>query len=404
MFNLSVIGVSDDALSVANKEILSGCSHVFATPRLQKHILELPIKIHNISPIQQAIDEIRTLIGSTNVALLASGDPLYYGIGKKLLLEFPTEIISFFPAVSSIQRACALFKTHWDDAIVVSLHGRNNLHLPGLILQHPKCILLTDKQNSPDTICKNILEYFQLIGAEKEASNINVMVAENIGLENQRLFAGDLTEVSMEKFSPLNVLLIQTQVKDNSRYPATFGLTEDDIIHSRGLITKNEVRAATLHQLRLKQEGVLWDIGAGSGSISLEAARSTPGLTVYSVEHKEEEICNIKNNIIKFGSYNMVPVFGRAPENLTCLPDPDCVFIGGSSGSLAEIVSYVAERLQPGGRLVINGVIEKTITEAPMLMAKHGFSMNSSVLRVSRTEADGTTRDFNPITILTGTK
>jgi precorrin-6Y C5,15-methyltransferase (decarboxylating) len=164
------------------------------------------------------------------------------------------------------------------------------------------------------------------------------------------------------------------------------------------------VRAATLHRLQLPTKGILWDIGAGSGSLSIEAARSNPGLTIYAIEHKAEELENIKNNIVKFGCYNIVPVFGRAPEALDQLPDPDRVFIGGSSGSLPQIVELLDKRLSNDGRLVVNGVIEKTIQATPELMKKYGFLVTASIIKVTRTEDDGRTLDFNPITIMTGTR
>ncbi len=153
-------------------------------------------------------------------------------------------------------------------------------------------------------------------------------------------------ETSKQKFSALNILcLLVPKIPDNKTCSYGFGLTEDSIEHSRGLITKNEVRAATLHQLQLPAEGIFWDVGAGSGSLSIEAARSNPQLTVYAIEHKEEEIDNIKNNIVKFDCYNIVPVFGKAPESLVHLPDPNRVFIGGSSGSLPGIVELLDKRL-----------------------------------------------------------
>ncbi|MFT5700662.1 MAG: precorrin-6Y C5,15-methyltransferase (decarboxylating) [Desulforhopalus sp.] len=404
MFSLSVIGVADEILSSANKTILAGCSHVFATPRLQKYVHELPLKIHDISPVQQAIDEIKTLLNETNVAILASGDPLYYGIGKKLLLEFPAEAIAFYPAVSSIQRACALFKTHWDDATIISLHGRNSQHLSGLILQHPKCILLTDKDNSPNIICQKLQDYLQLVEADKKSDEITVMVAENIGLDDQRLFTGNLKDAAREKFSPLNVMFIKTQVSDAKRYPAYFGLTEDEVVHSRGLITKSEVRAATVHQLRLPQTGILWDVGAGSGSISIEAARSHPDLTIFAIEHKEEEIANIKANIVKFGCYNIIPIFGKAPEILDDLPRPDRIFVGGSSGTLPALTKIADRVLPKNGRMVINGVIEKTIQEAPELLARFDFTIESTTIQVSRNDSTNKKVTFNPITITTGSR
>ena len=302
-----------------------------------------------------------------------------------------------------MQKACALFKTPWDDATIVSLHGRSSAHIPGLLLANKKTLILTDKQNSPGKIADDIIGYLNLIGDPKLIDNIKVHVAEDLGMETENVFYGNLKKTSQTQFSSLNIICFELPEK-GTFVPYPFGLSEEEICHSRGLITKNEVRAATLHQLRLKSGGVLWDIGAGSGSISIESARSVPELTVYSIEHKEEEIANIKNNIVQFGCYNMVPVFGRAPEALDTLPAPDSVFVGGSSGSLPEIVSYVADRLQPGGRLVINGVIAKTIEQAPTLMAKHGFTVTSSNIQVTRMDPDGTKRGFNPITILTGTR
>lgn len=410
MCKLFVIGVADNTLSPAARDILAGCAHVFATPRLQKIISDLPAKIHNISPVTEAIAKIgkirktKTQPESNHVAVLASGDSLFYGIGKTLLAEFSAESITFYPAVSSVQQACALFKTHWDDATILSLHGRENQHIPGLVLQHPKCILLTDSKNNPNTICQGILAYLTLIGDEKRAAEITVMVAEDIGLDEQRIFSGRLTDAIRLDFSPLNVLLIISPPASKDNFPAAFGLTEDDIVHSRGLITKNEVRAATIHQLRLPQTGILWDIGAGSGSISIEAARSHPGLTVFAIEHKKEEIANIKANIRKFGCYNIIPIFGEAPGALKQLSQPDRIFVGGSSGSLPALTEIAGRLLPARGRIVINGVLEKTVKEAPILLERYGFTTTSTTINVTRTDNRKRTVTFNPITITTGSR
>ncbi len=404
MSEIFVIGISEPQLSKAQRTLLSQCDLVVGTNRFFKLCNDCTPRFQPIAPLAEAITAIRSALTKGNVAVLASGDPLYYGIGKKLLNEFSAEKILFYPALSSLQKACALFKTPWNDAAIISLHGRSNLHIAGLILPHRKSLVFTDKTNSPSGIAAKIIEYLRLIDAPELIDSIKIYVAEDLGMESEKVSFGSLTAISQQSYSALNILCFERPEKSTGTFAYPFGLSEDDVCHSRGLITKNEVRAATLHQLRLRQDGVLWDIGAGSGSISLEAARLTPGLTAYAVEHKEEEIYNIKKNILKFGCYNIVPVFGRAPDNLNSLPAPDSVFIGGSSGSLPEIVAYAAKKLQPGGRLVINGVIAKTIEQAPVLMAEHGLSVTSSVLRVTRTESDGTIREFNPITILTGTK
>ena len=401
MYKLFVLGIAESVLTAKQESILADCGLIVGTPRLTDLAAHLPCRRIAITPLAAAFDSIHTALRQENVAVLASGDPLFYGIGKKLLAEYPEDIVRIYPALSSIQRACALFKIPWDDAVITSLHGRKPDHIPGLLLKNGKNLILTDADNSPDRIAGLLLDYLQLIGETDLPETIRMLVAEDLGLESEKLFRGSLLQGSRQTFSPLNILclLVPNPPEDMA---FRFGLTEDFIRHSRGLITKNEVRAASLHQLQLPVKGILWDIGAGSGSLSIEAARSNPELTVYAIEHKEEELENIKNNIVKFRCYNIVPVFGRAPEALAGLPDPDRVFIGGSSGSLSSIIALTAERLQAGGSLVINGVIEKTVHMAPSLMAHHGFTVTSSVVKISRTEADGRIRDFNPVTIMTG--
>ncbi len=404
MCKLYVIGLTNTVLTMEQQKILAECSLIVGTRRFAEVAAHLPGRFLEITPLATALDTIRRILPESNVAVLAGGDPLFYGIGRRLLTEFPKERVRIYPALSSIQRACALFQISWDDAKITSLHGRTSEHIPGLLLANRKNLILTDSKNSPDQIASRLLNYLQLIGETVLPDTIKMLVAEDIGLENENIFRGTLLEASRRRFSSLNVVCLLIPSSGDNAYNFHFGLPEAEIQHSRGLITKSEVRAASLHQLQLPTHGVFWDIGAGSGSLSIEAARSNPELTVYAIEHKAEELENIKNNIVKFHCYNIVPVFGRAPEALLSLPAPDCVFVGGSSGSLPEIVALLADRLDKAGRLVVNGVIEKTVLAAPRLMKKHGFFVATSVIQVSRTEPDGRTVDFNPITIMTGTR
>lgn len=405
MYKLFIIGISEPVLTRHQLELLETCSLLVATERLSRMTADFSGKIEPIAPLVEAITAIRSALSNGNVAVLASGDPLFYGIGKRLLAEFLPEQLEFYPALSAIQRACALFKTPWDDAVIVSLHGRRHSHIPGLLLQNEKTIVFTDQKNSPKAIAVEILEYLDNISYLSLAKQMVISVAENIGLPGEKIFTGTLEEATKCTFSPLNILCIQHPHLHRQEHTSFgFGLTEKALSHSRGLITKNEVRAVTLHQLQLPRYGVLWDIGGGSGSVSIEAARANRHLTVYTIEHKQEEFDNIKENIRRYNCFNVVPVFGRAPEKLTSLPAPDRVFIGGSSGSLSSIVHLVADQLSINGRLVINGVIEKTITTAPEYMQEVGFKVDRSVIKVSRTNQNGEIQIFNPITIITGTR
>lgn len=402
MYKLLVIGVGDISLASGQRELLAGCAAVIGTSRFRQLVAHLNVPYHSITPLGAAIQTMRSGLETGNIAVLTSGDPLFYGLARRLLNEFPVEQVQIFPALSSLQKACALFRLPWDDAVITSLHGRTHPHIPGLLLANGKNLVFTDSTNSPEKIAAQLLDYLQLIGDKELSERIRVLVAEDIGLETEKLFSGSLLEARGLRFSPLNVLcLLVPEQTDNSG--CRFGLTEENISHSRGLITKNEVRAATLHRLQLPDAGVLWDVGAGSGSLSVEAARLSPRLTIYAVEHKEEEFDNIKRNIVKFGCHNIIPVFGKAPAALASLPHPDRVFVGGSGGELDKIIARTAGSLTANGRLVINGVIEKTVEAAPRLMQQHGFIVEKSNISVTRTEPDGTTQVFNPITIMAGT-
>lgn len=402
MFKIFVIGIAESVLSARQKKLLADCILIVGAKRFAAMTHKIPVEFQDITPLTQALVEIASRLQHGNVAVLASGDPLFYGIGRRLLAEFPAEQLEIFPALSSVQQACALFRIPWDDAFVTSLHGRTAAHLPGLLLGHAKTVVLTDAKHSPERIARLLLDYLHLIGEMKLVQTIRMMVAEDLGLANESVFRGTLEEGATRRFTPLNIVcLLVPAATALPRY--RFGLSEDQLHHSRGLITKDEVRAATLHQLRLPETGVLWDIGAGSGSLSVEAARANPQLTVYAVEQKEEELENIKNNIVKFRGFNIVPIPGRAPEVLEGLPAPDRIFIGGSSGSLPAIIDMAAARLPArGGVLVVNGVTDKTVQEAPALMTKQGFTVSRSIISVTRTESDGTEKKFNPITIITG--
>ncbi len=402
MSNIRIIGITTPLLSERLRGLLGTCRLLVAAKRFAPLAGELGLPFLAISPLNAAIDALHTHLPHGDIAVLVGGDPLFFGIGRKLLGEFREDQLHFYPATTSLQRACARFHLPWDDAVVSSLHGRSHRHLPGLLLRHAKNLLFTDAVNSPNHIATSLLDYLQLIGENSLAASIQVRVAEDLDLESERIFCGSLAETAAHQFSPLNVVALL--VPGQCPVPYRFGLSEEQLQHSRGLITKNEVRAATLHRLQLPQEGVLWDIGAGSGSVSIEAARLNGQLTVYAIEQNEQELANIKENIKRYRCYNVIPVQGRAPHSCLALPDPQRVFIGGSGGSLAEILAMAASRLTPDGLVVVNGVVAATIDAAPRLMQDHGLQVSTSTLQVSRCDTGGALTAFNPITIITGRK
>ena len=405
MYKIFLIGVPPgDQLGKMERMVAAGCSCMVASDRYHELAAELCDDVVPMTPIADAFAAIDERLAEANVAVLASGDPLFFGIGRTLLKRYGSHRLQIIPAVSSMQYACARFKEMWDDATLLSFHGREAAGVAAKVMTHDKVFCFTDRTNSPAMVARAMLDACTAIGDDVLASGYTVWVAENLGGDDERVTCGTLDEIAGQSFADLNVMLLKRPVRE-AVTDIAFGLGEDDIHHSRGLITKDEVRAASLHQLRLPKRGVLWDIGAGSGSVGLEAARLCPDLQVFAIERNPEELQNIRANCRKFAVYNLIVIDGAAPAALEELPAPDRVFIGGSGGSLAAIIEQAASRLPQGGRLVVNGVIEKTKRDAPVLLHEQGLNVTISEITVQRRSfPENSIKNMNSIAIMVGEK
>ena len=405
MSEIFVIGVSGSGISGAQRQILARCRTIVASSRY-RHLAEgLAAELIPIAPVKKALAAIRERLGSGEEGVLASGDPLFFGIARTLLEEFGRDRVEIFPGLSAMQLACARFKIPWDDAGFVTLHGRGSEALFRL-LRHPKLVIFTDDSQPPNRLAGEFRQYLELVGAEKILAGSRIFVGENLGGTNERLTEGTIAEIAARTFEPLN-LMIFTRPAAAGSPGAPLGLREQELAHSRGLITKDEIRAVALHRLNLPREGVFWDLGAGSGSVSIEAARLCPGLSIYAVEKQAEQLANIRKNIVAFETFNVLPMAGEAPEVLGGLPDPDRVFIGGSGGKLGGIIMAALARLKKGGRITVNCVTEKTRKLAPGLLAAGGCEVSASEVRVSRFaggEGEDDRVELNPITVVVGIK
>ncbi len=401
MSRIELIGISGQSLSPEQWPLLRRCKALVVSRRHRPLVGDLPLPLIDIAPVDAMLARLEEALTTGDVAVLASGDPLFFGIGRTLIDRFGAGRITVHPALSAVQLACARFRLPWDDLTLMSLHGRTGAHLPGRLLRHAKVMLFTDGRTSPDRVAEDILAALTGCGDQERIGAIRIRVAENLGLADERLTSGSLAEIASGTFGPLNMMLIEQPDRPAS---PPFGLGEDEIVHSRGLITKDEVRAATLHRLRLPAEGVFWDIGGGSGSVSVEAARLCPDLAIHTIEKKPEEQANIRANIRRHSAYSIQLVDGEAPEALAGLPAPDRVFIGGSGGRLEAIIEAAAARLADSGRIVVNAVLDRTETTALACLTRLGLRVTASTLAVTRRNADGASHPLNPITLITGDK
>ena len=333
------------------------------------------------------------------VVVLGSGDPNFFGVGRFLLRNLPKERVEIFPNVTSVQYAFARIKEPWDDAIFVSVHGRGLKGAIDRIVAAEKAAILTDGVNTPAVIARELMA--------RGADGYEAWLCEDLGLPTERFTRTDVKGLTELSCSPLNILiLINTWEPNLVNYPV-LGIADDEYATAKKLITKQEVRAVTLAKLSLQDDLVLWDIGAGSGSISIEAGNLMPNGKVFALEKNPQYLCFIRDNLKKFAARNIALVEAFAPEGLDDLPDPDRVFIGGSGGMLEEIIEAVDRRLKNDGRIVLNAVTLDTLTKAVEFLEDHGYTVEAACINVAKTRGLTEYKMFeahNPVYVVTAFK
>lgn len=400
-----VIGISGNTIEPGTYQYFQNCGLICGSKKqleLVKNVDDQeskPIRTIPITPLEAAFQEIEEAVKEKDVVVLASGDPLFFGVGRTIIEKMGTEQVRIHPGVSYMQLAFAHFGIPWEDVNWLSFHGRQMKNFLPELLNNTKLCIFTDPVNSPIRIAEQIVAKYpgQCNG------DIEMLVAARLGTPDELLMRGTPKKIlDLDTIQSPNIVIVLNKAREKSQ-ASFFGLKENEIIHSRGLITKSEVRAASLHSLRLPSEGIFWDIGGGSGSISLEAARLQPGLEIFCVEEKGEQVHNIESNIIKYTTSNIHLKAEKASLVIDSLPAPDRVFIGGSGGELENIIDTVCKKLQPEGIVVVNCVLEKTAALAPKLLFERGLRVECSTISVNRTSyPDNTKTEFNPITIVKG--
>jgi precorrin-6Y C5,15-methyltransferase (decarboxylating) len=327
------------------------------------------------------------------VAILATGDPLCHGIGAWLKdkIDAPLDIL---PNVSTLQLACARFQQPWQDIKIASCHskdagewfvGATPAHglYPALraIALHPQVFLFTGPENSPARLARALLT------AGYASDDVRLSVACRLQLPDEQLFADlSLEAAATMSFPEPNVVLVQRTEEAGT---PSFGLDDLEYIQrspEKGLITKQEARALSLAKLRIRPDATVWDIGAGSGSVGLEAARLAPNGHVWAIEKAAGDAANARANAARFRISNYSLFDGKAPQHLDTWPDPDAVFIGGSGGELGALIRLILGRLKPGGRLVMNFVTLENLATATATLTELNAEWDVVQLQASRSQ------------------
>ena len=373
-----LIGVgmgNPETLTVRALEAIRECPVLVGARRL----LEPWAENHQCVPLITAAD-IAEFIGKTPegpVAVLLSGDTGFYSGAKNLWPLLGSYEVETVPGISSLTYFCAKIQTTWQDAKLVSAHGRAH-NLAGEIQRSAKTFALTGGATKVEDVCRELVE--------RGLGEVRLSVGERLSYSDERIVTGTAAELAGESFADLSVLLAENPDPVVRPWNGS-GLPDGAFLRGDVPMTKEEVRSLALSKLRLEEHHVVWDVGAGTGSVSVECALSCPAGRVYAVEKKEEALALIAENRARFGAANLEIVAGTAPEALEALPAPDRVFLGGTSGGLEEILQVVFHK-NPAARVVCTAVTLETVGEAAKCFSRLG-SPDMVQLSVTRTRPAG---------------
>jgi precorrin-6Y C5,15-methyltransferase (decarboxylating) len=417
----TLIGVLDDgAAGLGDKALqcLREAKHVIAGSRLLTMLADEIARAQRydltgqLSQVPLWINA--ALANNEPVAVLASGDPLCHGIGGYLADRLPRAKLRILPHLSSIQLAFAELGLPWQSATIASVHSKDagewqrgatpEHGLYALMQQcrrHDLLAVLTSPDNNPPRIAR-------MLQAEGLAEAFEIAVAQALKQPEQAVTDFlPVFAVAAGVYAEPNVAILKRKAPQAA--PVLFGISDGCFQQrkpEKGLITKREVRAVSLARMQLTRRSVVWDIGAGSGSVGLEAARLCPDGHVYAIEKNAGDLANIEQNHAAWGISNYSFFHGKAPQHLDCWPDPDAVFIGGSGGELTELIGICLGRLRLGGWLVMNFVTLENLSTAVDTLKRLGAcwdvcqiqaSRSSPILDMNRLQAE------NPVWIVSAT-
>ena len=342
-------------------------------------------------------DEVAELLqtsGAENAVLVYSGDTGFYSGASSMMekLEALGVRARVLPGLSSIQLLAAALGRPWQGWNLVSAHGRTCDPVAECMQGRPT-FFLTGGSEDPATLCAQL--------AAEGFGDVQGVVGQCLGTPEEKLFRGSVKELAAGRFNSLSVLLVEAAEVLPRRAP---GLPDEAFERGDVPMTKQEVRAAVLAKLAVRPEDILWDVGAGTGSVSVELALAAPRGRVYAVECRPEGCALIKANREKFRTRNLVLVEGLAPDALSDLPAPDAVFIGGSKGSLAAIVDAALDK-NSDARICVSAIALESLSAAVAALTAKGRTVQVSQIAVSRARAVGGLHLMmaqNPIYLITG--
>lgn len=386
---IQIVGIGDDGyggLTGLARDRIARAKRLLGTPALLQQIPPVKAKRVSVSgdlfSLRVAIEGLPDDDGDS--VLLASGDPLFYGITRFLLESLGKERFEVVPHVSTMQLAFARVKESWDDAYLTSLATESLDRVVDQIRTAERVGLFTTEQASPSVLAAALLD--------RRIDYFTAYVCENLGTPAETVTQASLKTIVGQTFSPLNVVVLvrkhgSADQPDTTRPRRIFGNPDEMYLQSRpkrGLITPQEVRCIALAELAIQRDSIVWDVGAGSGSLAIEAANLATAGQVHAIEMDAEDYGLMLQNASAMNAKTLIPVHGRAPEAFADLPDPDAIFVGGSGRFIPDLTRDAARRLKPTGRIVVNVNSLDNLTMVQQVLDDRGLRCDVRMINIAR--------------------
>jgi precorrin-6Y C5,15-methyltransferase (decarboxylating) len=399
---IQIVGVGPGAaayLTPAALAAIRGCDVLAGGPRNLEPFRDFGKEIIAIDGNLERLGvDLSRQAGTKKVVVLVSGDPGIFSIQKLLRRQFAAWEIETIPGISALQYFCGKLGIGWDDLRIVSLHARDTVDLAAEIRTYARVCVFTGGMNSPGAICRRL----QAAGIDQ----VRVTVGERLSYPEERIIRGDLGRIGALEFDSLALMLIERTVPvESTRLDLPIpGLPDEYFVRGGAVpMTREEVRAVVISKLRLRNNDIVYDIGAGTGSVTVEAALRCRGGLVCAIERDPAAAALVSQNVGQFGLTNVRVITGTAPAALVGLPEPNRIFIGGSDGKLPEMITQF-RNYQKAFRVVAAAVTLETAVEALESFADNGFTAVEAVnLAISRSQPVGgkhLMKASNPVTII----